>query len=181
MRSQALTAPVAVVSLAARDASPCEQMCGRVGDCLDDREPLEASHLELGCLDLCVNVREETDEARRFRGCQQRNACGELIDCVGDNWSAAAAARVEYDTLVDAAAIDTCELYCRGIYGCMYYNKTVSQGIDFPPDTEREIESCVQVCDPADPTAIDLANCASEPTCDDYWKCYENAQNSRYP
>ena len=181
LRAQTLAAPVAVVSLAAAEASVCEQMCGRVGDCLGDRGPSEATHFELGCLDLCVNVSEDSDEARSFRGCMQRDACGSLIECVSSNWDATAMTRVEFDTLVDGVATDTCELYCRGIYGCMYYNQTLSQGVDFPPDTEREIESCVQVCDPADGSVIDLATCSREPTCDDYWTCYDTAQQARFP
>jgi len=180
IQAQTLAAPVAVVSIAVAEATPCEQMCGRVGDCLDDREPLEASHLELGCLDLCVNVRADTPEAEAFHGCGQRDACGQLIECVGSNWAAAAGKRVEYDVLVDAAAVDTCELYCRGVYGCMYYNRTISQGIDFSADTEREIENCVTTCDPSDDAALGFAGCALEPTCEDYWNCYDREQRARY-
>lgn len=178
LRSQSFAAPVSVVA-SPTEAVPCEQMCGRLGDCLDAR-PHESSALELSCLDLCVNVREDAPVAAKFRGCQGRDSCGALLECAEQHWEQASLARVEYDPLVDMGAVNACEAYCTGVYGCMYYDKTMAQGLEFNDSTQREVDSCISACNPEDPIMLAAGPCSSELTCMEYWDCLERSQNSRF-
>ena len=179
-RAPSFAAPVSVVALVASEASACERMCGRLGTCLGDRADHEASYLELSCLDLCVNVREEAPVAALFQGCEQRESCEDLLACASENWDAARLARVEYDSLVDASAVNVCESYCTGIYGCMYFDKTLAEGLEFTESTQSEVNSCVSICDANDPVMIASASCVMEMTCMEYWSCLERNQNAGF-
>ncbi|WP_146658168.1 hypothetical protein [Enhygromyxa salina] len=172
---------VALVASAPETARPCERMCGRVGDCLrergdtsDARHLREAGHLELTCLDLCVNVNPTSEVGKRFRGCESRDSCGPLLDCARNDWDAAANARTVVVTQIEAApsSYGTCELVCGGMYACHYHDRPLHQLTDRSSQFEQEFNSCMFSCDPHAELMVSFAECAQEHSCTAQWECW---------
>lgn len=179
----ATTVPVAS---APTDARPCERMCGRVGDCLRERgDPNNAGHLrdagylELSCLDLCVNVEPSSDAGKRFRACESRDGCDQLLECTRKDWDATAAARGTVVLQIDAtpANYGTCELVCGGMYSCVHHDQPLHQLQDRSEQFERDLRACMTSCDPRSEAMVAFAECAQEPTCVAQWECWERVQS----
>jgi hypothetical protein len=163
---------------------PCEQMCGRVGDCLreggdasDAGHLREVVHLELKCLDLCVNVEPSHDAGKRFRGCERHATCGPLLECTRNDWDAAAKARGTVTTQIDASpSYGVCELVCGGMYACVHHNRPLRQLTERSVDFERDVASCMMSCHPNEDSMLAFVPCADEETCDKQWECWQHAQ-----
>lgn len=172
------------VATAQRDGS-CERMCGSVGDCLreggdvsDAGHVRDAVHLELTCLDLCVNVDATSEVGKRFRACEGRDACDPLLSCARKDWDAAAKARGTVFTQIDAApSYDTCELVCGGMYSCMYHDRPLQQLRERGQQFEQDVASCMRSCEPDTESMMALALCTHEDTCAQQWECWQQAQN----
>ena len=183
-RPDLLATPIPVASAPA-DGRPCEHMCGRVGDCLREAGDStnaghlrDAGHLELTCLDLCVNVNPSSDAGKRFRACETHDSCDPLLDCTRKGWDAAANARGTVVTQIDAApSFNTCELVCGGMYACMDLGVPLHQMHDRSEQFERDLKVCLENCDPQSEVMMALADCAREQTCEQQWECWQQAQN----
>jgi hypothetical protein len=156
-------------------------MCGRVGDCLRERGDTSdaghlrnAGHLELTCLDLCVNVDPTSAAGKNFRGCESRDTCDALLDCTRQGWDAAASSRTIVVTQIDAVtnSYDTCELVCGGMYSCMYHDRPLHQLSDRSEQFERDFNSCMTNCDPRGESMEGFAECAQEQSCVAQWECW---------
>ncbi|WP_146158103.1 hypothetical protein [Enhygromyxa salina] len=180
--------PDALVPLASapEGARPCERMCGRVGDCLRERGDKsdashlrDAGHLELTCLDLCVNVSPTSDAGKRFRGCESRDSCDPLLDCTRQEWDAAAKARTVIVTQIDAAPshYGTCELVCGGMYACHHYDRPLHQVDSRSQQFEQDVRSCMYGCDPGAEAMMEYAECAREHSCNAQWECWSRASS----
>lgn len=168
------------VASAPADAQPCERMCGRVGDCLGERgDARDARHLELTCLDLCVNVEPGSDAGARFTACEARDSCDQLLECTRKEWDAVANARGTIVKVIGpspSANYNTCELVCGGMYSCIYYDQPLRQLSERSPQFDKELSACVENCDPNAESMRALADCAYENTCAEQMDCWVRTQ-----
>jgi hypothetical protein len=168
------------------DARPCERMCGRVGDCLRERGDASdashlrnAGHLELTCLDLCVNVEPGHDAGKRFAACDRRDSCEPLLECARNEWSATANARSSVVTVFGvspASRYSTCELVCGGMYSCMNHNQPLHLLDVRSAQFVKDLQACMANCEPGSPSMVTLADCARAQTCEQQWDCWQRAQ-----
>ncbi|NVB39412.1 hypothetical protein G6O69_16335 [Pseudenhygromyxa sp. WMMC2535] len=168
-RSSTPTQLIAVVGLDSAQAGVCERLCGRVSDCLVDKgsSRSSASHLELSCLSICATT--EDPAGQEFRGCEAEGQCDPLLACAHRHW------RDEHTlaTTVDYAVQDPCRLTCEGLYSCMYFNTPRGSMTDSSGDEQyrRDVQSCLDSCDPSDPFITGFAACTDVSNCTEQWEC----------
>ncbi len=143
------SALIAVASVEAGAASPCERVCGSLGDCLlADRTYSDAvaGGLELECLDMCVHSPDAEPAKSAFLACGGKSECGALTTCAERNWPALAALH-ESPGVADVVAVnDTCKAGCRWYIACLFAGKPPGEAYLDSQSVEL-METCIDQCD----------------------------------
>ncbi|MFO7563544.1 MAG: hypothetical protein R6X02_12935 [Enhygromyxa sp.] len=140
---------IAVATVSPADAQPCEQVCGRLGDCLladDAYTSVVAGGLELDCLDLCVHAPDDAAAKREFLACGSEAECGQLQSCAAHSWASLGEVHRQPPTGDAVAPTNACKVFCRWMYGCSY-GGTPPSGGSYAPHVESEIEMCTNSCE----------------------------------
>lgn len=143
---------VAVTNTPLAEASPCERTCGRLGDCLfesEDYREFEARGLELECLDLCVYTPKDAAPRTALLGCEERQACGELIACAQTNWVALGELHEGPAVEGITASMDPCKAGCRWLYACMFSGAPPGEAY-MDPAIEEQMRLCEKTCETLD-------------------------------
>jgi hypothetical protein len=172
---------VAVVNLEPDQSQSCEQMCGRVGDCLVDEDThssAEAGHLELGCLDLCLNTDPESEAGASFRSCGgSESSCGPLLDCARSSWAGAEQARLDRGRDVATIAIkemEPCRRVCGTLLSCMNYGEIQPDRQD--REFELQLEQCAKDCKGEAQSWEGMVSCTQVNSCTEMWECLQQAR-----
>lgn len=172
---------VAVVGLESAQSQGCEQMCGRVGDCLVDEDThssAEASHLELGCLDLCLNTDPESEAGASFRGCGgTESSCGPLLDCARSGWAGAEQARLDRNRKVAGVAlgeVEPCRRVCSTLLSCMHYGEIDPDRQDH--DFQVQLDRCAKDCKGETESWEGMTPCTYVDSCNEMWDCLQRAR-----
>lgn len=140
---------VAVTTVNASDAQPCERVCGSLGDCLlanTSYAAQVAGGLELECLDMCVHS-PDTEQAKiDFLACGSKTECGQLEACAERTWTALSEVRKSPEIAGIVASTDPCKLGCRWYFSCFYGFGPPGQAY-LDPQLERDMNSCIDGCD----------------------------------
>lgn len=177
-------AAVPVVALDPSSVSPCERMCGRVGDCLISHEQSEsaaASRIELACLDTCVNADPKQRASTDFQQCEGKDECGAVLGCARATWDAAAAARVaDPISLEFAQSQNPCEIGCMAAMSCGLYYLMPSQSEHLQDAYfDQQVATCLGYCEQNEAWYSAFAECASSPDCDRAYSCTNSVIQAR--
>jgi hypothetical protein len=144
---------VAVTTITAGEAQPCERVCGSLGDCLfadDSYTAPIAGGLELECLDMCVHSPDNDRAKIDFLACASNTECGPLQACAEQSWTALAAARQSPDVSGIVASADPCKAGCRWYWACTQTGSPPGEAY-LDPELDRQMNYCVDDCDNMQP------------------------------
>ena len=175
--SAGTTTPVGVVALDLGETRPCEQLCGRVGDCLlegEDYQDNAAANLELECLDLCVHAPPTATARQQFLACESRDGCGPLTQCASDQWMALRGVRKGPEIASVDVAQDACRLGCTWLYHCLFTGAPPGEA-ELESGLQENLQTCKDQCDDVSPGEVEhlskMYECLAGGQCSDPYAC----------